>query len=67
MGSCICLLGPPLANYLEILSIERCGLVGVGVCLGVGFEVSKAHASPKDKTEGRPAVSARLRPMPFAE
>jgi hypothetical protein len=35
-------------QYLRRISrIRRCGLVGGGVSLGLGFEVSKAHARPR--------------------
>jgi hypothetical protein len=44
-----------MALLKRIRNIRRCGLVEAGVCglvggsvsLGVGFEVSKAHASPR--------------------
>ena len=36
-----------VALFEKIKRIRRCGLVGGSVSLGVGFEISKAHAKPR--------------------
>ena len=39
--------------------IGKCGLVGEGVSLGVGFEVSEAHAWPSDDMSSQPLLQGR--------
>lgn len=43
VGTYVSILGPQL---VELLKNWRCGLVGEGLSLGLGFEVLKDHTIP---------------------